>query len=565
MGLVNGSLQIGRSALLAHQSAMQIVGNNIANAGNADFTRQTPKLSPIYGSKLPEGFDSGAGVQLTAIERNIDEALEQRLRQALSDQNYDDLISQTLGRLETLYNEMTDNDISSGLSELFNAFSELQSTPQDVASRAVVVQTAQALTQKIQMLRKDIVGVYNETSAKMTDVVDQINRITGQIANLNVQVANAKSGGDTAGALMDQRDALLKELSSLVDITSIPQSNGSVTVYIGTDPLIQDNIARQLKVVETPDGDLVVPTIAFSDNSRVATVTGGTAGAIDELINTLIGGNLKQLDTFASGLIFEVNKIHSSGQGLHGYSSVTSTNAITDADAALNAAGLPFTPTNGTFLVSVKDQNTGQETVHQITVNLSGLGVQTTLNGLVAQLNGVSNVTASVLADGRLKIAAASNNYTLTFSEDSSHVLAALGINGFFTGTDAATIGVNADLANDPQLVACAKTNLPGDGTNAADISLLRTRSATSFNGLSITDYYRSLIGNVGTQTSSARSRLEMHSTITETIQAQRESISGVSLDEETINLMSNQQAFQGAARFINVVNQMMQEILQIF
>jgi len=564
MGLINGSLQIGRSAVLAHQSAMQVIGNNIANAGNSDYTRQTAKLTSLSGARLPEGFDSGAGVQLSNVVRNIDEALEQRLREALSNQSHDDLISQTLGRLETLYNEMTENDLSTGLSEFFNAFSKLQSTPQDVSSRTVVVQQGQALVSQIRNIRQDIVDVYNETADKIGDSVDQINRITKQIADLNVRIANAQSGGETAGALADKRDALLKELSSQVDIEVVQQTNGSMTVYVNSEPLVQDNIARQLKVQESPNGDLVMPEIVFVDNNRKLTIHGGQAGAIDELITTLINTNLNDLDKLAQGLIFEVNKVHASGQGLHGYSSVTSSNTITDPDAVLNQAGLTFAPKNGTFLITMKDKNTNQETVHQINVNLSGLGQQVTLNDIIGQINAIPNLSATLQPDGSLNIAATDDAHTFTFKDDSSYFLAAMGINGYFTGTDASTIAINPDIVEDPQLTACSKNNLPGDGTNAAAISLLRTAPAESFNGLSIMDYYRALVGNVGTQTSSAKNQLETHAAITETLQAQRESVSGVSLDEETINLMASQRAFQGAARFINVVNELMQEVLQL-
>jgi flagellar hook-associated protein 1 len=563
MGLLNGSLQIGRTALLAHQSAMQVIGNNVANAGNADYTRQSPRLSPIYGSKLPEGFDSGAGVQLTGIERHIDEALEQRLRQSLSDRDHDDLISQTLSRLETLYDAMGDTSLAKGLDNFFNAFSKLQSTPQDVSARSVVTQEGDALASQIRTMRQDIVGVYNEMTDLMSETVDSINQLTGQIADLNVRIANAKSGGDTAGALMDKRDALLKDLSSLTDINVVHQDNGEVTVYIDTDPLIQSNQARTLKLQRETNGDLIKGQMVFADNNRKANVTGGKAGAINELITTLIGGNLKNLDTFASGLIFELNKLHAAGQGLHGYTTLTSSNAVTNPAAPINQAGLDFAPQNGSFLVTVKDANTNQQTMYQINVDLNGLAPETTLNTLAAQISAIPNVTATVQANGQLNLATSSDQYTLTFSEDSSNVLAALGLNTFFTGRNAADIELNPDLADDPQFVACAQNNLPGDGTNAAAMSLLRTVPVASLNELSITDYYRSIIGGIGTQTASARQRLDVHAAIADTLQAQRETISGVSLDEETVNLLSNQRAFQGAAKFISIVNEMLQEVMQ--
>ncbi len=567
MGLLNGSLQIGRSALLSQQSMMQIIGNNIANAGNSDYTRQTGRLSPVSGSTLPEGFDPGAGVQVTAVERHIDLALEQRLRSATSDTSHDELISQYMGRLETLYNELTDNDLSTGLDDFFKAFSTLNSQPADNATRSVVIEQGKTLVTQIQSLRKDIVGIFNELSDSMTESIDSINSLAQKIADLNVKITSATSTGDTAGALLDQRDTMLKQLSQLTDIQVVDEESGAVTIYIDSDPLVQANHARKLEVVKETQGDVIYPRVYFSDTNRQAHIEGGRAGAVDELINQIVKDNLNQLDNLAKGLIYEVNNLHTGSQGLDGYSSVTSSNFVLDPSAALNNAGLPFTPVNGSFMITVKDANSPdqQESVHQINIDLlSGAG--TTLTDLANQISAIPNLSATVQADGKLKISTNNDNITFTFNDDTSHVLTALGINGFFTGTDASTIEVNPDLVANSKLVAAGANNnpLPGDGKTAAAIAQLPNTASDILGGLSITQYYNAIVSNLGAQTATAQNNLEIHSAIQDTLQSQRESISGVSLDEETINLMSSQRAFQGAAKFISVINELLQDVIQM-
>ncbi len=564
MGLINGSLQIGKSALMSHQSMIQILGNNIANAGNPDYKRQSGRLSPIRGARLPEGFDPGAGVRLTGLQRHVDSAIEQRLRDALGENKYDDQTSQVLARLETLYNEMSDNDLSSSLSQFFNAFSELQSKPQDSSTRAVTVQTAQSLTEQIQTLRHDIVGVYNDLSKTMSETVDEVNRITSQIAQLNGEIAQTTSSGGNAGAVLDERDRQLKDLSQLVNIHVFEQDSGTVTVYVGSDPIVQHNQARKLEINKETKNGLILPELVFSDTGKKIDSSSGTAGAVIDLINDYVSGNIHQLDDLSSSIIFEVNKIHSSGQGLKGYTSTTSTYAVSNADEALNNAGLAFTPQNGTFMLNVKDLNTGQTTTHQINIDLDGLGTDTTLNSLAAQINAVNNVNASVTGNGKLELSTTNKNYEMTFSQDSSHTLAALGINSFFSGKNAFDIAVNSDVADNPQLIAAAKDNLPGDGTNAASIAALRTKAIDSLGGLSIPGQYRSIVGELATKTAGARQRKQVHQAIVDTLTAQSESVSGVNLDEETVHLMSSQQAFQGAAKYISSVNAMMQEILNL-
>ena len=72
MGLVTSALTSGRNALLTYQSTLQVVGNNVANAGNADYTRQTGQLSGVTGVKIGPGLQPGAGVTLSGLKRNID-------------------------------------------------------------------------------------------------------------------------------------------------------------------------------------------------------------------------------------------------------------------------------------------------------------------------------------------------------------------------------------------------------------------------------------------------------------------------------------------------------------
>src|SRR3954467_14156720 len=107
-----GTLQTGKSALAVQQAALQVTGNNIANAGNADYTRQVANLAPSLDQKLQPGMFIGTGVDLTGIQRQIDEALNSRLRSAVSDNQAADTTQQLLGRVEAVFNELSDEDLS---------------------------------------------------------------------------------------------------------------------------------------------------------------------------------------------------------------------------------------------------------------------------------------------------------------------------------------------------------------------------------------------------------------------------------------------------------------------
>jgi len=156
MGLVTSALYIGKSALLTYQSALQVAGQNITNAGSPNYARQTPVLTGIPGVRLPEGFVSGGGVQMSALRRNVDEALENRLRRGISDEESALVEQQVLGRIEALFNELSDYDLSSLLNQFFNSWSDLQNTPQDTSARGVVLTTGEALAETFQRMRRDL-------------------------------------------------------------------------------------------------------------------------------------------------------------------------------------------------------------------------------------------------------------------------------------------------------------------------------------------------------------------------------------------------------------------------
>jgi len=139
-----------------------------------------------------------------------------------------------------------------------------------------------------------------------------------------------------------------------------------------------------------------------------------------------------------------------------------------------------------------------------------------------------------------------------------------LGVNTFFSGTDAQSIAVNGAVVKDPNLIAAAKNGDSGDNQTALAIADLATTAVKSLNGSTLNDSYQSLITNIATQTSQATADTQATAAVVSTLQNQRESISGVSMDEEAINLMRYQRAYQGAARLVTVVNDMMDTMMNL-
>lgn len=569
MALLGASFQIGRSALAAYQAAIAVAGQNIANVGNPNYTRQSGRLTALNGGITPGGVTPGMGVRLTQLNRHIDEALESRLRFTLAARNNAATVYQSLSQTEQLYNELTDHDLSSQLSSFFGAFGGLQATPTDSTARDLVLHAANSAISTFSRQRSGLIQQVQSLNEQAIGAANQANRLAGQIAELNGQIVIAESDGTSvAGALRDQRDALLRDLSEIMSVQTREQENGAVNVYVGSEPLVEFTRSRGITVERRLEGGLELAQVRYADNGGSVTFREGRLAGLLAARDTHVRDQLDRLDRLARGLIFEVNRVHASGAGLAGYTSLISEYAASDPTVALSsaAANLPFPVRNGTFVVHVRDTASGQEITRQIQVDLDGLnGNDTSLASLAAALNSVPGINASVSTDNRLQLSAASGS-EIRFSEDTSDVLAALGVGTFFSGTNAGNIAVADSIRSDPRLIAASLTGDDGDGGNAGRIAALAAGGARStlLGGRSIIEFHAGMIGDLATRTASALDAADAADIIHQSLTAQRESISGVSLDEEAINLAKFENAFQGAARFVSVLQQMSDELLNL-
>jgi flagellar hook-associated protein 1 FlgK len=566
MGLTS-SLSVGRTALAAYQAALEVVGNNIANSATPGYVRISPQLSAVPGPTTRAG-QIGGGVNLSSLKRHVNASLEARLRTALSDKESASAEQLSLDRVENVFSLLGDRNLATLIGEFFSSLGDLQNNPENLATRGIVLDTADALAASICDIRADLIRLRDDLNEEIEGATGQADEIAAKIAELNTQitVAEAGSSGPAAG-LRNQRDQLLTELAELFAITVREQPSGAMNVYIGNESLIQFGMSFGLKTVTETDSDgYALAVVRFQhNNAQIRPPSGLVEGLINSRDNYL-ANQMSRLDTLAAGLIREINNIHAGGKGLEGFSQLTALTEVTDPTQALSLAdnGITFLPQTGSFFIDVKDTATGTVVRTQIHIDLDGIGTDSTLDSVAADITAnVAGVTATVLSTGRLQLTA-SGGSTFTFADDTSGFLAALGLNAFFSGKDSSDIAVYSLLAGNPALLAAAKSDLPGDGSNATDLASLQDQAVSILGGVSLNDYYTATMSNIAVSLSGARSAAEAGAIIFDSLTAQREALSGVSLDEETVSLITYQRAYQAAARFVNVVDEMMQVLLSL-
>ncbi|WP_374287446.1 flagellar hook-associated protein FlgK [Desulfovibrio desulfuricans] len=330
----------------------------------------------------------------------------------------------------------------------------------------------------------------------------------------------------------------------------------------------------------------ITPQVYFDGTDNTDRVSGGKLATYFNVRDDNCGRYLDELDATAKSLIWEVNRIHSQGagtslldyaQGQQGVSNTTvplgSAQAVLPDSSRLQAGNVNFyfyNKTTGEYVSS-----------GQLDFDTATAGVQNfdptkhSLTDVAAAINNTfpTQLSASI-QDGKLIInTAAGSNLQFALGTDSTGMMAALGVNTFFTGTDASSIAVSSQLHSNVNYIAAGQVNgqqqiNKGDNVNATAIGKLADTNVTistvwkTTSNQTISQYYASLVTTVGADTKLAKTNSDYHSTLTSDLSDQVSSASGVNLDEEMANLIKYQHSYTAAAKLITTADQMLQTLL---
>ncbi len=559
------TIQLAGNTLSAAQIGLQVVGQNVANVDTPGYSREVVNFTPAATQSIG-ALTLGTGVQVSGITQEVDNFVEQQLRGANADASGSQVESQTYQGLEGLINELGNNSLGSSLTSFFNSINEVLNSPDDTSQRNLAVLAGQTLTANLNNVAQQAVATSQNLDQQVAASAGTINQLVQQIRGLNVQITQTDGGNPStspAVGLTDQRSEDLTQLSNLININVVQQADGSVAVYNGGNYLVFGTQVQQVKCRprRAVNGNTVSSLVEFVGTNAALDPTSGKVAGLGNSRDEIMGGFISHLNSFSNTVALEFNKVYSSGQGLTGYQSVTSQTSVADPSAALDAAGLTNPPVNGSFDIEVNDPTTGQTQTSTINVDLAGLGSDTTLNNVVQQLNAVSGVSASINSQGQLVIASTSPEDQLAFSNDTSGFLASMGINTFFKGTSALDMGVNSEVVNDPSKFAASQGGIGQDTANAVQLAGFFNQPLSSQDGSSLSDLYNSMAENVTENSAQSQAAANGYQTYQATLQGQSEAVSGVSIDEETINMLGFQRQYQASAQLISTINTLLEHL----
>ena len=319
---INRLVDIGKSALFTAQQAISVAGHNIANVKTPGYSRQQVTLAENRPENGSPG-QIGTGVHAESIRRSFDSFVEEQL--LASRERLGEFIasSNALARLEPLFGDVNNQGIGAGLNEFFGALQDVATNPNDLSARTVFLSRATALAGRFNQSAADLTAAQESIDRQVGQTVTDVNQLTSRIADLNTKIAEAESSGQQANDLRDERGVALADLGELIEVSSIEDASGQLTVFAGRGHVLVDK-ERTYQMVGVPD---------LSNNGLLDVHYDAGAGPTTNLSPVIQSGRLKglldvrdqtipslraSLDTLASELVTQVNQQHRVGFGLDG-------------------------------------------------------------------------------------------------------------------------------------------------------------------------------------------------------------------------------------------------------
>jgi flagellar hook-associated protein 1 len=574
MSGITSVLNLAGGALMANQTGMSVAGHNIANVNTLGYTRQRLIMESNAVASSTR-LKLGMGVKADEVTQDFDQFTTRSINQNASQLSEFESKRSILDNVQGIFNETNDSGLTKRLQEFWSSWQNLSNNPGGIPERTVVLQNAQSLCDQFHTMNQSLVQARSQMSGNLGVALNDLNTLTGQVAQLNKTIVASEASGTLANDQRDQRNSLIEKISRLVDINYLEGKDGSVMIMAKSGvALVDGNQSWKL----TQQGDAIQWNNVPNDISNQ--LTGGKIGAWIDLRDSIIPQYEANLNELAGTIINEVNTQH-----LAGYALDNSTNhyffnpfnigcpqygATYAGDKIVSVGGSYSGDATKTFDFTVHGSGTVGTDSFTLDWN-DGTGLPGHSGTLSVTPENYSNLT---VFDG-IQISLAPGNLV-----DGD----AFSVNVTDNAGAASSIALSSDMKDHPANIAASGVPAvpgvpePGNNENALALQALQAKaievkkwtyqrgvdpSSQNQSG-TMDDYYSILVGDIGILTEDTSQKQDFAQTMDTQLNNTRDSISGVNLDEETINLMKYQQAFSAASRLVSVADQMLQDILNM-
>lgn len=423
------ALQNAVSGLHLNQRALDVTAQNVANVNTDGYSRKTiSQQAVIIGGQ-------GAGVEIAAISRTVNEFMLKDLRVQISAMADFDERNQFYGRMQDLFGSPgSDSSIGVSIADLATRMQALSASPENNSLMTEIASRAELISLQFNQIVEEIESLRLEADTNIGNAVTTVNTQLSRIQELNIRIAENKALNLGVSELQDQRDIALDSIAELIDINYFERSNGEVVIFTDSGRPLLDRTAQTLShsaassfspTVTWAGG--AVDTIDLGGNDITSEINSGAVAGWIALRDTILPDLHSQFEELAQSFTHEINAVHNDGVGYPGLALVTGTREIAATD----------TPTwTGEVRVGIVDTS-------GVVVEYTDFDLATyaTVGALITDINLMTNASATINANGNVEIDAAGSNriaineYTsvATVGNQSMGLSAFLGLNDLFT------------------------------------------------------------------------------------------------------------------------------------
>ncbi|MEZ5337527.1 MAG: flagellar hook-associated protein FlgK [bacterium] len=569
-------LETSKKGLLTARAALDVTGHNIANANTEGYSRQRVNISASDPLSFPGAFVTirpgqvGTGATVTSITRIRSIYIESQLHQEHGRSTLYQTMSDAYIRVEDIFNEPSENGLNSLMDNFFNAWEDLSNDPESASTRTNLAQAGLAMTEFVNEQDRRLDREVANINEQLQDRVDRINQLSSQVAVINKQIIQIESGGESgqmkANDLMDQRDAMIEELSKIVNARVLHNNDGSLSVLVQGHPLVNGVDFHEIRLQQN-EADLNRPYIEFSKSRIRLDIRAGELGGMLQMRDVELPTVRLEQEKLVTAFTNRVNKLHIGGYGLDGisgrsfftdyrteqYGGSSALPAGTTLDTTLDQLGF----TSGDFFIQgQRIEITPAEVLASTAITLGDLferieratlDVRVSIDGSLGFQRVVFEQYNPVDSDTRLAIKDGSSNFFEQLGFDNATH------EKYFLDppyrNSLANFSLNPQILSDLDSIAAAAddgTGFPGPGDNrtALGIADLRNDSRALLNS-SFGEYYQGLVSSIGATALTAQRSHSTQTLVVEQLVERRLEISGVNLDEEAVNIVKFQSAMR--------------------
>lgn len=549
------------NGIYTQRLGLNTVGHNISNSNTEGYSRQTAHAAATPSSEvytLAGASQVGNGSTVTSVIRARDIYADRQYWKENSTDGYYNGKANNYAKIESIFNDSDNSGVQNAMEKFYQAWQDCSTTASSDTSRQNVINAGQNFAQSLQIAAKQtkeqIDSLYDDISLSVV----KMNRLMGQVVELNKNIAGIEATGAHANDLRDQRDLIVDQLTSMTDITVYESANGMYTLVSNGTTLV-NGITKVDLEMSAPKNNTTYSLsdydIMIKQTGTVYTPGNGELKAQFEAVAE-DKGYIDQVANMAAFMFTTMNDQHKAGYGIDGSKDKPFGNANPkdNATTGLNFYGesdkiFEWDAKNGKLDVYNKKADGTKDNASK--ESLSGMQILEILT-----VN--SELTAT---DGHKKLA------TRSGERDTDGKLLYQAAAG---GTTTDVTQAKKDANGNPLPV---DVNGTGDGSNAVWIAALfnceRDKTSPEVNGTdrligngSLYSYYNTSMTTMGSDASNMNGRVKFQSGVMDQVENLRSSTNGVNWDEELSNMITFQQGYSACSRCLSAMDECLDKLI---